>query len=100
MVDAEVGRAAEQAPARLGAFQQRNMSAQTVRKTDQSSLKVISGPAKWMLERTGSMIAVTRPSTMSLTDAETTAPMAFSARNFVGARSPNGRKIPASAAKT
>ena len=37
---------------------------------------------------------------MSLTDAETTAPMAFSARNFVGARSPNGRKIPASAANT
>ena len=46
VIRAEVRRAAEQAPARLGAFQQRNMSAQTVRKTDQSSLKVISGPAK------------------------------------------------------
>src|ERR1019366_9384305 len=47
-------------PAKLGAFQQRNMSAQTVRKTDHSSLKVISGPANRMLDRTGSMIAVTR----------------------------------------
>ena len=32
--------------ARFGAFQQKNMSAQTVKKTDQSSLNVISGPAK------------------------------------------------------
>src|ERR1019366_9213747 len=37
-------------PAKLGAFQQRNMSAQRVRTTDHSSLNVISGPAKWMLE--------------------------------------------------
>src|SRR5580698_7978702 len=94
------GEPPSRAPAKLGAFQQRNMSAHTVRKTDQSSLKVISGPANWMLDRTGSMTAVTSPRTMSFTLADTTAPMAFSARNLVGARRPKGRKIPASAAKT
>ena len=84
--------------ARCGAFQQKNISAHTVKSVDQRSLNVMFGPVKRTFCSTGSMTAVTNASTISLTEADTTAPTAFSARNLVGDRRPKGRKIPTSAA--
>ena len=76
-----------------GAFQVRNAIAPTVSKALHISVSV-RFPEKVSVLSTGSITAMIKASTMSLIPEAMTAPMAFSAKNFVCSRNPNGRKIP------
>jgi len=72
---------------------------QIVRNIAQSSIIVMSGPRNRIPVRTGWMTDVMNARTISFIPAATTAPIAFSARNFVPDTRPNGKRIPTQATK-
>ena len=94
-----LGAPAMSAEAIAGAFQQRTVQPPTVSSIAQSSLNPNSGPLNREAAMTGSTADVMNASTISLIPAATTAPTAFSARNFVDGRSPKGSRIPMIPAK-